>query len=80
MRKIFFFSSIVTLGFAIHAQAASPIEVNLKNGKGEDVGMATLTEVAGGVGSCFGRTWICPPEKPRKSESSSPSGSGTISR
>lgn len=49
MRKIFFFSSIVTLGFAIHAQAASPIEVNLKNGKGEDVGMATLTEVAGGV-------------------------------
>jgi Cu-Zn family superoxide dismutase len=46
MSKIFY---VLLLTGTAKVYAASPIEVNLKNGKGENVGTAMLTEVNGGV-------------------------------
>jgi len=40
---------VIAGAFALSAYAASPIEVNLKDAKGGDVGTATLTEVSDGV-------------------------------
>lgn len=41
--------AIFLSAFALQAWAASPIEVNLKNAKGEDAGQVTLTEMPDGV-------------------------------
>lgn len=42
-------SIIIAMAISTSAYAASPIEVNLKNGKGEDVGQVSLTEMPTGV-------------------------------